>query len=97
MTEQDVLERLVRLVVKRTGRRVEALTPEMSLTKDVGLDSLDMVELSLALEDEFRIPFSEEQLAKVRTVRDVVSFVMASLLPSGVPSRSVEPSHSVGN
>lgn len=92
MTEDEVRSRLARLVTGRTGRQVDTLELDMSLTRDIGLDSLDMVELALAVEDEFGIPLSDEQMANVRTVRDVVSHILVFVQGRSAPPASTVPS-----
>jgi acyl carrier protein len=64
----DVYDRVVKLVEKFTE---EAITPESHIIDDLGLDSLDTVELVMALEEEFEIEISDEHAAGIRVVGEI--------------------------
>ena len=51
------------------------ITPEKNLFNDLGADSLDIVELSMLLEQEFNVKFSEEDTSKVKTVGDLYKLI----------------------
>lgn len=53
----------------------EEIKPESVLIDDLGADSLDVVEIVMALEDEFEIEISDEETAKIKTVQDIVTYV----------------------
>lgn len=53
----------------------DAVTPEATLFDDLGADSLDAVELNMALEDAFEIKIPDEDIAGLKTVADVVAYV----------------------
>jgi len=55
----------------------EVVTPEADLASDVGLDSLDVVELTLALEERYGIEIPDEDLENVATVRDAIELIEA--------------------
>src|SRR5262249_1882304 len=77
MMPQSVEPEIRRVVAERLGVGQEELTPEVSLFDDLAVDSLDMVELELALEDEFGIPpVPEHVLGAVRTYQQVVDRVL---------------------
>jgi acyl carrier protein len=65
-----------RVVAERLGVGQEELAPEASLADDLAVDSLDMVELGLALEDEFGIGVPEHVLGEVRTYQHLVDRVL---------------------
>ena len=71
--------RVRRLVAEQLGVNVEELTPDVSLTDDLAADSLDLLELMLALEAEFGIVVSESALERVRTYGDLRITVHALL------------------
>ena len=74
---QETVEPQVRRVVaERLGVGLEELTPEVSLFDDLAVDSLDMVELGLALEDEFGVTVPDDVLGEVRTYQQVVDKVL---------------------
>src|SRR2546426_9914081 len=72
--------RVRRVVAEQLGVNVEELTPDVSLTDDLAADSLDLLELTLALEAEFGIVVSESALERVRPSGDLRATVPA-LLP----------------
>ena len=53
----------------------DKITLEASLTEDIGADSLDAVELNMALEEAFEISIPDEELAKFKTVNDIVTYI----------------------
>jgi len=71
--------RVRRVVAEQLGVNIEELTPDVSLTDDLAADSLDLLELTLALETEFGVVVSESALERVRTYGDLRSTVRALL------------------
>ena len=77
IAEPDAIQRVVR-VVKDFHKVDEAAVKEEShFTNDLGLDSLDTVELVLALEDEFAVEIPEQEADSIQTVRDAINYVIA--------------------
>jgi acyl carrier protein len=70
-----VFERVRARVAHQLGVEEETITPESSFVEDLGADSLDVVELVMALEDEFKIDIPDEQAEKIVTVGDAVAFI----------------------
>jgi len=68
-------ERVKKIILETLNCDEEDIVPEAYLQNDLGADSLDGVELIMALEDEFGISFPEDAALKFRTVEDIVSFV----------------------
>jgi acyl carrier protein len=72
---QDVAEGLREIMAARLGLPAEQLVPEARLVEDLGLDSLDAVELAISVERKFDIEVPEEELTKLKTVADMVALV----------------------
>lgn len=70
-----VFERVRTKVAAQLNVEEETVTPESSFIEDLGADSLDVVELVMALEDEFKIEIPDEQAEKIATVGDAVAFI----------------------
>ena len=75
MTPQEVADGLKAIMAERLGLQVEQIVPEARLKEDLGLDSLDAVELAIAVERKFEIEVPEEELTKLNTVADMVALV----------------------
>ena len=89
MTIDCLLEsRVRRLVAENLGVSVNDLTPDVSLTDDLAADSLDLVELALALEEEFGLTVPERTIAEVRTYGELVAAIVP-LTRSGSEARPV--------
>ena len=73
-----VLERVKKVVVEQLSVDEALVTPEASFTADLGADSLDTVELVMALEEEFGCDIPDEEAEKIATVQDAVSYIEAN-------------------
>jgi acyl carrier protein len=74
---QDIAEGLREIMAARLGLPAEQLVPEARLVEDLGLDSLDAVELAISVERKFDIEVPEEELTKLKTVADMVALVQS--------------------
>jgi acyl carrier protein len=72
---QGVAEGLREIMAARLGLPAEQLVPGARLVEDLGLDSLDAVELAISVERKFDIEVPEEELTKLKTVADMVALV----------------------
>ncbi len=68
-------EKVKSIVVEQLGVDESEVTPEASFIDDLGADSLDTVELVMALEEEYGVEVSDEDAEKLRTVGDVVKYI----------------------
>ncbi|MEO7040598.1 MAG: acyl carrier protein [Candidatus Elarobacter sp.] len=68
----DTLDRVKKIIVEQLGVEEAEVTPEASITDDLGADSLDQVELVMAFETEFGIDIPDEEAEKIKTVGDAV-------------------------
>ena len=67
--------RVKEIVCEQLGVSDEEVTPQASFIDDLGADSLDIVELVMALEEEYEIEISDEDAEKIKTVQDVVTYI----------------------
>jgi len=70
-------EKVIDIIVDRLGVDRSEGTPEAVFVDDLGADSLDLVELIMAMEEEFHMEIADEDAEKLRTVQDVISFISA--------------------
>jgi len=63
------------IICEQLGVSDNEVTPDASFIEDLGADSLDIVELVMALEEEYDIEITDEEAEKIRTVRDVVAYI----------------------
>lgn len=71
----DVESRVREIISEQLGVAANEVTPEASFIEDLGADSLDIVELVMALEEEYGMEISDEDAEKIRTVKDVVDYI----------------------
>jgi acyl carrier protein len=75
-----IMERLRSLIAEQFSVSEDSITMDTSFTDDLGADSLDVVELAMALEEEFDIPEADEEtLYKLVTVGDVYRYVSSHI------------------
>jgi len=70
-------EKVIDIIVDKLGVDRAEVTPEAVFVDDLGADSLDLVELIMAMEEEFGMEIADEDAEKLRTVQDVISFISA--------------------
>ena len=75
MSSEEILEKVKNIIVEQLGVADTSVTLETSFIDDLGADSLDIVELVMALEEEFDIEIPDEDAEKVVTVGDVVDYI----------------------
>ncbi|MDK2885978.1 MAG: acyl carrier protein [Thermosipho sp. (in: thermotogales)] len=69
------VEKIRELIAEQLGVDVSEVTEEKNLVDDLGADSLDMVDLIMAFEDEFGIKVDDSDLSKIKTVKDVIDLL----------------------
>jgi acyl carrier protein len=70
-----VEEKVKSIIMEQLGVDAEEVTPEASFVNDLGADSLDTVELVMALEEAFKIEISDEDAEKITTVADAIKYI----------------------
>ena len=71
----SIAERVKKIIVEQLGVKEEDVKPEASFVEDLGADSLDTVELVMALEEEFDIEIPDEEAEKITTVQSAIDYV----------------------
>ena len=75
MSSEEIFEKVRDIIVEQLGVDKETVTTESSFIDDLGADSLDIVELIMALEEEFDTEIPDEDAEKISTVNDVVEYI----------------------
>ncbi|RBQ19749.1 acyl carrier protein [Spongiactinospora rosea] len=75
ITEQAILDGLGKIINEITGIPASEVTPEKNFVDDLDIDSLSMVEIAVAAQDEFDVEIPDEQLKNLKTVKDVITFI----------------------
>ena len=70
-----VAEKVKSIIAEQLGVKAEEVTPEASFIDDLGADSLDTVELVMALEEEFGIEIPDEDAEKMNTIDDILTYL----------------------
>jgi acyl carrier protein len=70
-----VADRVKKIVVEQLGVKEEDITQSSSFVDDLGADSLDTVELVMALEEEFGIEIQDEEAEKITTIQQAIDFI----------------------
>ncbi|MEO0285482.1 MAG: acyl carrier protein [candidate division WOR-3 bacterium] len=75
----DILATLKEIIVDKLSVSEDQIKPESRFMEDLGADSLDVVELVMAIEEKFNIEIPDEDAEKIRTVGDAVNYIQAKL------------------
>ena len=75
----NIEERVKKIVCEQLGVKEEDVTTESSFVNDLGADSLDTVELVMALEEEFETEIPDEEAEKITTVQQAIAYIEANL------------------
>lgn len=73
-----VFEKIKKIVADQLGADADEITMESTFIEDLGADSLDVVELVMAMEDEFDMEIDEDEAENISTVGDVVEYIKAN-------------------
>jgi acyl carrier protein len=75
MAEKSIEEKVKDIIVEQLGVNPEQVTEKASFIEDLGADSLDIVELVMAFEEEFNVEVPDEEAEKLQTVGDVIQYI----------------------
>ena len=71
----DTAERVQKIVVEHLGVEADKVTQDASFIDDLGADSLDIVELVMAFEEEFGVEIPDDAAEKITTVKDAITYI----------------------
>jgi len=75
MSVENVQERVKNIIIEQLGVEADQVKPEAQFVNDLGADSLDTVELIMALEEEFDVEIPDEKAEKIKTVGEAIEFI----------------------
>ena len=75
----SIEERVIKMVAEQLGVKEDEVKPASSFVEDLGADSLDTVELIMALEEEFDTEIPDEEAEKITTVQQAISYISENL------------------
>ena len=75
MSEKSIEQKVKDIIVEQLSVNAEQVTPEAKFIEDLGADSLDIVELVMAFDDEFGVEVPDSDAEKLLTVGDVVKYI----------------------
>lgn len=75
MSEKSIEERVKQIIIDNLSVNAEQVTPEAKFIEDLGADSLDVVELVMAFEEQFDVEVPDEDAEKLLTVGDVIKYI----------------------
>jgi len=75
MAEKSIEQRVKDIIVEQLGVTADQVVPEAKFIEDLGADSLDTVELVMALEEEFGQEIPDEEAEKLQSVADVIKYI----------------------
>ena len=79
MKTNEIETRVKKIVVEQLGVKEDEITTDASFVDDLGADSLDTVELVMALEEEFETEIPDEDAEKIITIKDAVNYIVSRM------------------
>lgn len=79
MNANEIETRVKKIVVEQLGVKEDEITTDASFVDDLGADSLDTVELVMALEEEFETDIPDEEAEKLVTIKDAVNYIVTRM------------------
>lgn len=81
MNAENLQQRILKIVAKTLDSNPATIQPEHELRQDIGCDSLDCVEIMMALENEFNIEIDDDKFATLKTVQQVIDYIVDVCTP----------------
>jgi len=75
LKDKELVAKIKQIILGQLSIDADKVVPEASFTEDLGADSLDVVELVMAFEQEFGIEISDDNAGKIKTVKDVIDHI----------------------
>ena len=75
MASEEITSRVKEIIVEQLGVAADEVVPEASCVEDLAADSLDIVELIMALEEEYQLEIPDEEAEKMQKVDDVIAYI----------------------
>lgn len=82
MSQTEIFEKVKKIVIDQLSVEADKITPQANFANDLGADSLDTVELVMALEEEFDIEIPDEAAEKITTVQEAVDYINGKVAAS---------------
>jgi acyl carrier protein len=76
-----IQEKVVNIIAEQLGVAKEDVKPETSFVNDLGADSLDVIEITMAIEDDFHLVIADEDAEKFTTTQTIIDYVTANVKP----------------
>ncbi len=70
-----VSEKVKQLIAEQLGKSIDEIAEDKEVVKDLGADSLDVVEMLMSLEEEFNVTVPEEEAVNIKTVGDIIKLI----------------------
>ncbi|HLE25598.1 MAG TPA: acyl carrier protein [Thermodesulfobacteriota bacterium] len=74
--DQELVGKVRKMIASQLGKSEDEISLESAFIEDLGADSLDLVELVMAMEDEFGVEISDEDAQRITTVQDAINYVL---------------------
>ena len=88
MSLESLEDRIAEIIVEQLGVSREEISPDASFVEDLGADSLDIVELVMAMEEEFDVEIPDDEAARIERIRDAVAYLKQKLEAGAAAPRS---------
>ena len=74
-----VFEKIKNILAEQLDADIDDLTMETNIAKDLGADSLDVVELLMSIEDEFEVEIPDEEIENIKTIGDLTEYIQSNM------------------